>query len=123
MFLKTQKVWENVQKQKPYGILVMKILKGKLYRDTEVFGEMDPYVNIEHFLSGKKFKTEVKHDGGKNPVWDQTFEIEIYSLEDELKIKCFDEDMGQDDIIGETTITVHDLISLGDDDCVTLYHE
>ena len=84
---------------------------------------MDPYLSIEHSLTGKKFKTDVKEEGGKNAIWNQSFDIEIYSLEDELKIKCLDQDIGRDDIVGETTVTVDDIISLSNEDCVTLYHE
>ena len=51
---------------------------------------------------------------GKYPVWNQSFDIEIYSLDDEIKIKCLDEDLTEDDVVGEATITVNDLISLSD---------
>ena len=53
------------------GTLTIKVIQGKLYRDTEWGGEMDPYVVIEY--NGAKMKTFVHDNGGKNPVWNHTF--------------------------------------------------
>jgi Ca2+-dependent lipid-binding protein len=73
-------------------------MNGKLIRNTEVIGKMDPYVCIEY--RKKKYKTDVDEEGGKTPIWNNTINIDIYSLEDELKISCFDEDMITDDLVG-----------------------
>jgi hypothetical protein len=37
--------------------LRMLVVEGKLYRDTETFGQMDPFLIIEH--NNKKYKTSV----------------------------------------------------------------
>jgi hypothetical protein len=37
--------------------LQMIVVEGKLYRDTETFGQMDPFLIIEH--NNKKYKTSV----------------------------------------------------------------
>ena len=37
------------------GLLKLKIIEGTLYRDTETFGHMDPFVELEH--RGMKYKT------------------------------------------------------------------
>ena len=45
------------------GILRLKVKSGRLTRDTETFGKMDPYVIV---VSGKKkFKTKTHDKGGK----------------------------------------------------------
>ena len=36
-------------------------------RDTEVVGEMDPY--IKFYIEGKEYSTGVRKGGGRNPVW------------------------------------------------------
>ena len=59
---------------------------------------MDPYVILE--VNGRKYKTSVVPEGGRKPVWNQTFEIPILSMEDDIKITCFDEDLILDDLVG-----------------------
>jgi Ca2+-dependent lipid-binding protein len=59
-------------------------LEAKLTRDTELFGEMDPFIIIEY--QGMEFKTRTADNAGKNPKWNEYFEIEIYSLQDDIKI-------------------------------------
>lgn len=77
----------------------MKVIEGKLFRNTELFGTMDPFVVITH--KGVKYKTKVIAGGGRRPVWNDTFEIPLDSHSDELLITCFDEDILQDDFVGE----------------------
>ncbi len=59
---------------------------------------MDPYVCIEY--RKKKYKTDVDKDAGRLPTWNNTISITVFSLEDDLKITCFDEDLITDDIVG-----------------------
>ena len=84
------------------GTMHIKVVEGKLIRDTELILSMNPFVTIEY--QGMEFKTKAAKSGGKNPLWDQVFEIQLYSLEDEIKISCFDEDLISNDYIGERTI-------------------
>ena len=44
------------------GVLKILVKKGKLYRDTEAIGKMDPFVEIEY--KNKKYRTRVKEEGG-----------------------------------------------------------
>ena len=53
------------------GKLVIKAIEAKLLIDTETFGKMDPFLQLD-FL-GKSYKTHVHQDGGKLPVWNHTF--------------------------------------------------
>jgi hypothetical protein len=50
---------------------VIKAIDAKLLIDTEVFGKMDPFLQVD-FL-GKSYKTHVHEDGGKLPVWNHTY--------------------------------------------------
>ena len=52
------------------GVLKILVKSGKLYRDTESIGKMDPFVEIEY--ENKKYRTRVNTEGGKLPVWNQT---------------------------------------------------
>ena len=58
---------------------------------------MDPFVEIEY--KGKQYKTKVNEDGGKNPQWNESFDIPIVSMSDTLKITCFDEDALSNDVV------------------------
>ncbi len=49
------------------GLLKIKVFKAKLKRDTEFFGDMDPYVVFT--VDKKKVKTSVHENGGKRPNW------------------------------------------------------
>ena len=49
----------------------MKAIEAKLSIDTELFGKMDPYLEME--VLGKTYQTTVHQDGGKLPVWNHTF--------------------------------------------------
>ncbi|CDW71125.1 c2 domain containing protein [Stylonychia lemnae] len=89
------------------GNLTIRIVEGKLYRDTEAFGKMDPFVQVEY--NGNKYKTRVHQGGGKAPVWNhvgiidllilQEFQIHVGSLQDDLTLKVLDEDVTKDDFV------------------------
>jgi Ca2+-dependent lipid-binding protein len=51
----------------------VKVIKGRIFIDTEMFGEMDPYVEIYH--NGKHYKTVLAKNGGKRPTWNASLEI------------------------------------------------
>lgn len=55
-------------------------------------------MQFEHL--GKKYKTKVLDDAGKNPVWNQTIEIPLDSIKDEIKVTCYDEDFIMDSFVG-----------------------
>jgi Ca2+-dependent lipid-binding protein len=69
---------------------------------------MDPYVQVTS--KGKKYVTKVHDDGGLKPVWNHTIKVEIESFSDPIDIACLDEDLGKDDLVGETTIQAKDLL-------------
>ena len=60
------------------GELYIKVIGALLVRDTEALGKMDPYLQITY--NGQEFKTKIISEGGKNPQWNECFDIEIISL-------------------------------------------
>ncbi|TNV83345.1 hypothetical protein FGO68_gene2056 [Halteria grandinella] len=81
------------------GKLYVKIIAGKLLRDTEFIGKMDPFVQIEY--KAIKNRTKTIEGGGTKPIWNDTFEIQIQNLHDDMKLACYDEDLFNNDLIGE----------------------
>ena len=49
------------------GILEMTLVEAKLTRDTEVMGQMSPYVTM--VFKGKKYKSKTLNYAGKTPKW------------------------------------------------------
>ena len=89
------------------SILTISIIKGKLYRDTETMGKMDPFVEIEY--NEKQYKTKVHEDGGKNPEWNESFDIPIQSMSDQVRITCYDEDALSNDLVGTQSFDMEKL--------------
>ena len=92
------------------GKLTLIIQRAELTRDTETFGKMDPYVLIT--FDSKIRKTSVKQEGGKIPIWNEKFEIQVNNHYQNITFKVFDEDTTNDDLVGEVTITVSELTSM-----------
>ena len=76
--------------------------KATFLHDADMFGKQDPFVKIT--CSGITYKTKVIEEGGKNPVWNETFEMtkimEEVNKGEKLHIRCFDSDGPIDDHIG-----------------------
>jgi Ca2+-dependent lipid-binding protein len=70
------------------GILTLKVLEGKLSRDTEMFGAMSPYCTIT--FGKTKFKTKVHDHAGKLPKWTDEFQLEVTSPTDEMTLRVWD---------------------------------
>lgn len=54
-------------------------------------------------------KSEVMQKGGKIPVWNKVFELDIID-EKEIEFEVYDEDETENELIGKKTIPVSDLI-------------
>ena len=93
------------------GRLNLTVVEAKLIRDTETFGKMDPYCVLN--LRGQKYKTNVLDGAGKNPKWNQTFDIVVHSTADDMTVVVWDEEVMSDDLVGEATIRIADLIAGG----------
>ena len=81
------------------GLLGIKINTGLLTRNTEFFGKMDPFVQIE--IGSQKKRTTTHKNGGKNPNWrGEVLEFDITN-EQEMKLTVFDEEsMKSHDLVG-----------------------
>ena len=90
------------------GKLRVTICEAKLTRDTEMFSKMDPYCTM--FYKNKSYKTNVKNEAGKKPVWNQTFEIAIQNVSDAIKFEVRDQDIMSTDLIGKLECQVWELI-------------
>ena len=55
------------------GLLKVTVCSANLTRDTEMVGNMDPFCEIS--IGGEKvYKTAVKDEAGKTPVWNEEFD-------------------------------------------------
>ena len=73
-------------------------------RDTEFFGKMDPICVLQ--VRQTVFKTAVKQNAGKTPVWNETFDVQVNHIGDDsddgddFTITVQDEDVTSNDVIG-----------------------
>uniref|UniRef100_I1NT77 C2 domain-containing protein n=1 Tax=Oryza glaberrima TaxID=4538 RepID=I1NT77_ORYGL len=79
-------------------------------------GKIDPYVVVQY--RSQERKSSVARDQGKNPSWNEVFKFQINSTaatgQHKLFLRLMDHDtFSRDDFLGEATINVTDLISLG----------
>ena len=89
------------------GTLSITVVEGKLTRDTETFGKMDPFVVLEY--NGTKYKTRTHQGGGKLPTWNHEFQIKVGGLNDDIKISVMDEDVSSDDFVGMAMLKLSSL--------------
>jgi Ca2+-dependent lipid-binding protein len=59
---------------------------------------MDPYVKIE--IRKLRYQTRVLREAGQNPQWNESFVIPVMSMDEEILIACYDEDLISDDLVG-----------------------
>ena len=51
---------------------------------------MDPFCTLE--FGKQSLKTKTHNSGGKTPVWNEIFEIEVKNINDELTLTVYDEE-------------------------------
>ncbi|TNV87170.1 hypothetical protein FGO68_gene4929 [Halteria grandinella] len=98
----------------PKGQLELFIESANLYRDTDTFTKMDPFVmlNIINFSKQTQIKvpelpntlrTKTCQKGGQKPQWKEKFPIVVNDQEPRgVTIQVFDEDIKHHDLVGET---------------------
>lgn len=57
---------------------------------------------------------------GKTPVWNESLEIPYVTVDDKILVKCVDEDVVCNDLVGERELSVGEICSLG---LVVLYYK
>ncbi|KAF3321974.1 hypothetical protein FCM35_KLT14190 [Carex littledalei] len=97
------------------GTLEVLLVDAKGLADTDFLaGKIDPYVTIQY--RSQESKSSVKREGGRNPVWNETFKFMVNTSDSQHKLvfKLMDHDtFSRDDYIGEATINVTDLVAIG----------
>ena len=59
---------------------------------------MDPFAVV--LYREEKHKTQTKNNAGKTPVWNQTFDLDIKYIGDDIQVTVLDEDITESDTIG-----------------------
>lgn len=85
----------------------MKIMSGHLYRNTQTFELMDPFILVEN--KGIKYKIKLHENGGLAPKWNEMLVIRMKSAKSKVRIICFDEDLTMDSCVGEVRRTAEEL--------------
>ena len=89
------------------GTLTVKPLSGKLKRDTETFGKMDPYCKVK--LGSTTHETKVHSNAGKYPAWNDKLVFKR-SNEEVVNIDVLDKDTFSSDTIGYVTIPLSKVV-------------
>lgn len=97
-------------KKRIRGVLNIKIVRGEFTRDTDWCGKMDPYTVMT--IDQKVYKTQVKDEAGKTPVWNCKFDFYVKDLFHQIiRFKVRDEDPGPtDDDVGDTTVKLSTIV-------------
>ena len=93
------------------GRLRLTIVEGAFTRDTDFWTKMDPYTVIKY--REQTHKTSVKQNAGKKPHWDESFDIDVKYIGDDLMLTVYDEDVTSSDLVADTTIKLSALCCNG----------
>ncbi|BAT81220.1 hypothetical protein LR48_Vigan07g070900 [Vigna angularis] len=100
------------------GFMQVHLVKAKGLHNSDIIGEMDPYVLIQY--KDQEQRSSVAIGQGKNPVWNEKFMFKVeYPLSNhqhKIIFKIMDQDLYTDDFVGESIIHVGDLLAQGVDD-------
>ena len=86
------------------GTLRLTVIEAALDRDVGTADDlcMDPYVVIRN--NANQMRTETIEDGGKTPAWNETFDLTINSIQDNLTLRVMDENVNANTEIGTCSI-------------------
>ncbi|KAF7024554.1 hypothetical protein CFC21_036888 [Triticum aestivum] len=98
------------------GLLEVHLVHAKDLSGSDSLGKIDPYVVVQYRSQERKSSTA--RDAGRNPSWNEMLRFQINSsaanVQDKLVLRIMDHDnFSSDDFIGQATINVTDLISMG----------
>ena len=103
------------------GTLKLHVIEARLTHDTDT-NKMDPYCIIQ--VREQEFKTKVKEEAGKEPKWNECFDIDVKYIGDDLTVKVMDDDIGKDDTVGEAKIKLSSFcVNGGLDEWYEIYFE
>lgn len=72
-------------------VLHVIVKRAVINRDTQLIGKMDPFMVFE--IRNRKYQTRALSGAGKNPIWDETLKIPVDSMQEFVKVTCYDEDL------------------------------
>ena len=86
------------------GTLRLTIVEAQLTRDTGTADDlkMDPYAVIKNRSNAQR--TETKWDAHKTPVWNETLDLQVSNISDNLSIRVMDENEATNAQIGECQV-------------------
>lgn len=80
-----------------------------LYRNTRIFGEMDPYCKIRSSIDSDQTPPHI--DGGNNPDWSgRTYEIRYQNPSETITFEVWDKDETKDVQVGEARELISKLL-------------
>ena len=91
------------------GILTIKPRASTITAKTDVIGKGDPYLIIT--VGDNKFQTATLKNT-QNPVYKESFSVKI-EKQYSFHVVVMDEDVGADDYVAETTVSLQDVIVKG----------
>ncbi|KAI9299061.1 hypothetical protein K502DRAFT_322489 [Neoconidiobolus thromboides FSU 785] len=101
----------SLENDLPIGVLKLTINNATGLKNVELIGIIDPFVSINIEDRKELFKTKTIQNT-TNPVWDQTFDILIYSLNEKLNMIIKDEnDVKKDRVLGLTQFDLSTLLN------------
>lgn len=87
----------------PQGTVEVELIRGHDLKDVEAFGKSDPYAVLS--CGHVTHRSRTIHDGGSNPVWNQTFLFKVPDGITNLAIAIYDlETHGRDEVMGTVLI-------------------
>ncbi|XP_065194559.1 multiple C2 and transmembrane domain-containing protein 2-like isoform X2 [Sycon ciliatum] len=89
----------------PY-ILAVTIVSGHSLVARDSNGLSDPYVKMKIGSGYSKAKTTIVHKS-LSPIWNESFDLGVYSLDDSVLLRVYDHDLiGSDDSMGRTVVNL-----------------
>ena len=101
----------------------MTVIEAVLTRDTGTANDlqMDPYVVISN--RSNSMRTETKWDAGKTPTWNETLDVIVNAISDDVELRVMDENVATNSVIGNCTIKMASMcVSGGLDEWLQLAH-
>ncbi|KAM0832226.1 hypothetical protein ACQ4PT_065059 [Festuca glaucescens] len=96
-------------------VLELRVTGCRKLRDTELFSRQDPYVIVEY--ANTKLRTRTCTDGGRNPSFDEKFQIPLVDGLRELNVLVWNSNtINNDDFIGSCRVPLHKVLASGYDD-------
>ena len=86
------------------GILRLNVIRAELERDVGTADDlvMDPYVVVTN--SKNAARTQTQENAGKTPVWNETIDLEVANISDNMHLRVMDENVGSNCEIGSCDI-------------------